>query len=541
MNNTKRIQLSNQLAIAFAIVMSLWAMIVLAVERQWTIPLWDAAIAACITLVPILNERGYTRVARNWLVLCVNGTLFLFPALFGEASGTHYCFLPATVLPFALFSTREKGSLSFGVLLPMALFALIVGSDFRLFPRYAELPPGTWVFWLTVACAFLISVLSIYLFARASERAEEELRLSEQKYSQIVELAQEGIWVIDSQGVTTYSNPALAQMLGYPAAELIGKSVFDFVEESSMSNAREGLERRTRGHTERLDFPLRRKDGRVIDTLVSASPVKGADGSVVGAVALVMDVSETRAKERLIEEQRAKMIAAAKLSSLGEMAGGIGHEINNPLTALNIKIALLERKFGESLNDDVRRILKDMLEVIDRIAAIISGLKSFSREDDGSPMQPVPVSKLIEDTLSFCRQRFRAQGVTLEVTPVSEDLEILARPVQISQVLLNLLNNAFDAVHGTPVRIISIDVAARDGGAEVSVADSGPGIRKDALDKIFHPFFTTKPVGQGTGLGLSISRGIVEAHRGELTHSVSKWGGACFTIRLPGPKRRDST
>src|SRR5688500_18874704 len=124
MQESKRISISSFLAVAFSLLMAAWGLIVLVLERSWVIPLADYCFAASFALIPWLSRKGWTRLARNLLVTLVNGTIFLFPALFGEAPGTHYCFLPATTLPFALFETRQRASLAYGVVLPMALFAL---------------------------------------------------------------------------------------------------------------------------------------------------------------------------------------------------------------------------------------------------------------------------------------------------------------------------------------------------------------------------------------------------------------------------------
>ncbi len=220
-----------------------------------------------------------------------------------------------------------------------------------------------------------------------------------------------------------------------------------------------------------------------------------------------------------LEEAQAKLIEAGKLAALGQMAAGIAHEINSPLAVLKLYLMQLQRsaKTGQLNADLLMEKTALTCAVVDRISGIISGLRAYSREGEQDPMQQQAVGKIIHDTLVFSEERFRTGNVSLEICPAGMKLICQCRPVQISQVLLNLLNNAYEAVCTSEKRWVRI--AAREAGPliEISVQDSGPGIPPELRAKIFEPFFSTKSNQEGIGMGLSISKRIVESHGGTLS------------------------
>ncbi|MEQ1875247.1 MAG: ATP-binding protein [Bdellovibrionia bacterium] len=225
--------------------------------------------------------------------------------------------------------------------------------------------------------------------------------------------------------------------------------------------------------------------------------------------------------EDLVEEVREAQHQVAhtvKMAALGEMAGGIAHEINNPLGIIRGSAQLMSDLSAQGkLTPERIKIFSDQIDrTVDRIAKIVVGLKYFAREGENEPLETHPLSHIIEDTLGYCRARYKSHGVQLEVGNVRPGLAIPCRDVQISQVLLNLLNNAFDAVRGKPEALVKIDVREKRDEIEIAVVDNGPGIPRELQTKIMQPFFTTKEVGKGTGLGLCVAKGIVESHGGRL-------------------------
>lgn len=235
-----------------------------------------------------------------------------------------------------------------------------------------------------------------------------------------------------------------------------------------------------------------------------------------------------------LQSVQENMVNTAKMSALGEMAGGIAHESNNPLAILKATAEQIH-KLVSFPKVDVGQVKKSALRLektVDRIASIVKGLQFFSREGYQDPVEMFSVKGMIDQTLGLCQEIFSSKGLQLVIEPYDENLRIEGREIQISQVLLNLLNNAKDALENESNKLIKISVSEFPGDIEIRVLDSGKGVPAGFVSKIFQPFYTTKPVGQGTGLGLSVSIGIVEQLNGSLKYEAGH-GGACFVIRLP--------
>ncbi len=222
----------------------------------------------------------------------------------------------------------------------------------------------------------------------------------------------------------------------------------------------------------------------------------------------------------LLEQQSLKdrqaAINAVRLSSLGQMAGGIAHEINNPLAIIQGVCERMDKKIKSGSTEDLAKMAAIISKTTKRIALIIAGLKLVARDGSTDPIGEVAVKTILDDTHGLCAEKFKNSGIHLFVSDVSADVTLPCRSAQIGQVLINLLNNSFDAVAGLEARWVRIDVADSPTQLEISVSDSGKGIVPEVAEKIMDPFFTTKPIGKGTGLGLSVSKAIIESHGGEL-------------------------
>lgn len=253
---------------------------------------------------------------------------------------------------------------------------------------------------------------------------------------------------------------------------------------------------------------------------------------IIGRTSRIEELVEKRTEE--LAEAKANMISTSKMSALGEMAGGMAHEINTPLTIINLKVAQLQHELSlPSVNmEKVNEGLQKIEDTVARIAKIIRGLRYFARDTKNDPFMKVQVSAILEDTLYLCTERFRHNGIVLKTGLYSAGLYVDCRPTEISQVILNLLNNACDAVLELTERWIAIDVLKKGDSVQIRITDSGHGISAEVQEKIMQPFFTTKPFGKGTGLGLSISKGIIESHKGKLTIDNSG-PNTCFVITLP--------
>jgi signal transduction histidine kinase len=218
---------------------------------------------------------------------------------------------------------------------------------------------------------------------------------------------------------------------------------------------------------------------------------------------------------RLSQDQAAAAIAESKMYELGKMAGGIAHEINTPLgTILLIAEDLAEQASARDLQD-LKPSIQQIIVTVNRIATIVKGLKMFSRDGSSDPFIANDVSKIVNETIALCGERFRLNLVDVKVE-IAPNIVINCRETQVSQLLLNLLNNSFDAVQGLENRWILVAVRELNETIELSVTDSGQGIPTEIRDKLALPFFTTKAVGLGTGLGLSIATGIAKDHGGKI-------------------------
>ncbi len=218
-------------------------------------------------------------------------------------------------------------------------------------------------------------------------------------------------------------------------------------------------------------------------------------------------------RTKVILDQKQRLESSAHWSALGEMAGSIAHEINNPLAIIMGKSQLLLRK---PLSDDVRVSLMSIVKTTQRIADVVQSLRILSRDASGDPFEYFSLGKIMKDTVDLTTEKLRQKEIELTLAPGFECYEISCRHVQVSQALINLINNSADALEGvTGPRQITIEASERGGFLVVSVLDSGPGFPMEIREKVSTPFFTTKEIGKGTGLGLSLSRSIMSSHGGE--------------------------
>lgn len=260
------------------------------------------------------------------------------------------------------------------------------------------------------------------------------------------------------------------------------------------------------------------------------------NGKPVSIYGINWDRTKEVLLEKEVQEERAKSIQTSRLASIGEMAAGVAHEINNPLTIINTAVLMLKKLVSrKTLNDE---ILMDSLNDIDltvkRISQIISGLKNLSRDSSGEVASAFTLQEVLNDVLSICREKFKINGIDFRIDmkdPLIEK-QIEGRRVQLSQVLLNIISNAYDAVSFVPEKWISLEVLKEEDLLKIIITDSGSGIAPEIREKIFNPFFTTKEIGKGTGLGLSLSRTLIENIRGKLYLDTTR-PQTCFVIEFP--------
>lgn len=265
--------------------------------------------------------------------------------------------------------------------------------------------------------------------------------------------------------------------------------------------------------------PLVMADGEVIGALcvMDRQPKKLTDIQISAVATLSRQVVthfERRRAEIVLNQQRTAIASSAKLSALGEMAAGIAHEINNPLAAIVSRAGFLMERV-ESGKLDGMEIMSAAAAIEStslRISKTVKALRSFARDADTDPMGEAHVSNLFDDALLLCEERLRHSSIQFDVAAFADDPVVVCRPVQIVQVLLNLLNNAYDAAVESDEKWVKLDYRLAGKECEISVANGGPRLPSSMLETVIKPFYTTKPAGKGTGLGLSISQRILHAH-----------------------------
>lgn len=321
-------------------------------------------------------------------------------------------------------------------------------------------------------------------------------------------------------GRIMWANKFYREKVGFSEAEIASKDHLEEVVGDEEKRARSFM---LSGQTHWADFTLRGRDGSAFQSTWTNIRLK--DGRAIG---IGQDISERRLAE-------AMMIQSSKMASLGEMSAGVSHEINNPLAIIQGSAFRAIENLNEitQKRDDVEGDLNRIIQNCDRIARIVRGLRAFSRSAEHEPFIPTPIASVIEDVLNLAHERFKSQNIDLNIKLDGASI-IDCRPVQLGQVLMNLLNNAYDAVSELKDRPRAVWVEARTIGEniEIAVEDSGHGIPPAVQNRILEPFFTTKDVGKGTGLGLSISKGIVDSHNGHLWLDT-KSKRTRFVIQLP--------
>jgi PAS domain S-box-containing protein len=354
------------------------------------------------------------------------------------------------------------------------------------------------------------------------KQAESALMESEQRFRLFVENAPDSVFV-QTNGKFAYVNKKTVEMFNAGSEnKLIGCSVADAFSAEFRETVKDRIQTL---NVDSQPVPLKEEtivqmDGGLLDVEVSAVPFHYQDDN--GALVFMRDISDRRQMEKEKESMLAQLQQKQKLESIGTLAGGVAHEINNPVTGIINYAQLICESSGA--DNEIREFGSEIIHEGRRIAEIVSSLLKFARQEKKSH-SPAQISDIVMGTLLLIRTILKRDQIELEVD-IPEGLpSVKCRSQQIQQVLMNLITNARDALNakytdGCEEKKITIKCreTEKDGlpWLRMMVEDSGTGIPEDVLDKIFDPFFTTKPRDEGTGLGLSISHGIVREHHGEL-------------------------
>jgi PAS domain S-box-containing protein len=357
-----------------------------------------------------------------------------------------------------------------------------------------------------------------------------ELTPLQELLAAIVEDSDDAILSKNLDGTVLTWNKAAERMYGYRPEEIIGRNVSMLLPPDRPQETRKILQRLSLGEKiERYETRRRTKDGRLFYVSLTISPIRDAQGKVVGASTIARDITQTKMAEEALRNSE-------RLAVAGRMAATIAHEINNPLETVTNVLYLLSRNPG--LDDGARQYLKIADEELRRIAQITRSTLGLYRERDTTP-SAVNLSEMIDNLLMFYERQVQSLGVKVEKRFDSSG-RVVGVSGELRQVIANLMANAIDALNvaGSKLKLHVYEAAdwrnLSKRGIRVVVADDGPGIDAETQGNLFRPFFTTK--GQkGTGLGLWVSQGIVTKHGGSirLRSRTGTRHGTCFAVFLP--------
>jgi PAS domain S-box-containing protein len=372
-----------------------------------------------------------------------------------------------------------------------------------------------------VAAQAASAILNGRLFRSLSEKAEELKELKEYNES-ILESLDSGIVVLDLEGRIVRWNRAMETLDGRRRLAVLGRTL-DAVFPTAFLEALRGSlvlgDREPIAHIYKLHLPS--ADGRSLMVNVSIAPFQNSPGERVGTILILDDVtSRVRLEEQLQH--------AEKMASVGLLAAGVAHEVNTPLAGISSYTQLLRGQLEEQ--DPRQQVLEKIEKQSFRAAKIINGLLNFSRSS-GTEFEHVDVNKALVDVLSLVEHQLEGSRIRLRRELAESLPPIRGNENRIQQVFFNLILNARDAMPSGGW--LTLATSCSDGNVLVEVGDTGHGIRREHIRRIYDPFFTTKGIGQGTGLGLSVSYGIVQEHGGAIFVESAPGQGTTFRVTLP--------
>ena len=394
-------------------------------------------------------------------------------------------------------------------------------------------------------CGMVFSTLGAkaWLIVKEEERrklTEAALRESEERFRALFQSATDGIILLSVTGELIAVNESFARMHGYSVEEMRRISLKDLDTPESFQPFPERIRRLLAGEALTFDVEHYHKDGHIVPLEVSASRI--GSGGETFIQCFHRDITERKQAELEIARQRNELTHLSRVNMLGELAGSLAHELNQPLTAILSNAQAAQRFLAHDQPDlnEVRDILVDIVAEDKRAGEVIRRLRPLLKKGEVQRL-PLNVNEVVLEALELVRGDLVNHGVAAQ-TELAPDLPVLhGDRVQLQQVLLNLVMNACDAMAGAARDDRQITIRtdlAGDGLVRVSVVDSGPGIAPDKLEQVFEPFYTTKP--HGMGLGLAVCRTIIMAHGGKLWAANNPGRGASFHFALPAMKEEQT-
>lgn len=401
-----------------------------------------------------------------------------------------------------------------------------------------------------------ISVVAVTKDISTRKRAEEALKKSEEHFRLLAENATDIIWTADAGGQFTYVSPSIEDMLGYVAEDFVNATWQDLMGTSSIEMITKALEDEIeRGSfnpdedskSVTLELELYHRNGSKVWTETEGSFLRNEDGELEGILGVTRNITERKEMiddlERNNKELRSvhnQVILSEKLASIGALASGIAHEINNPLAAITGYAEAIMDEWDPTL---MRNYATKIVSSAGRASEVIKWLSKHSRDAKDANAIDIDINDIVRGSLESIRLTRTCPDIDV-ATDLEEIPMIMGNLNELQQAFVNLINNGADAMpEGGKLSISTKTVV---GGVEVEISDQGVGIPEENLTRIFDPFFTTKEVGEGTGLGLYVVSMIVTRHKGKIRVTSAEGEGTTFTLTFPNPednakprKRRD--
>jgi two-component system sensor kinase FixL len=400
--------------------------------------------------------------------------------------------------------------------------------DHTTFPMYLSVGEGE-----IGGQAIFVGIIHDLSPLRAAERNREA---SDRHLANIVESSDDIILSKTLDGVVMSWNDAAERIFGYTAGEMIGRPISAIIPPDRLAEEDDILRRVRAGeHTTHYETVRRHKDGHDIIVSLSVSPLRDADGTIVGASKIARDVTEQRKTESKTAELQFELLHVSRLSAMGQMTAAIAHEVNQPLTAVANYIGAARRMISSLGNDaavvKAREFMGKAAEQTLRAGAIVRNLRDFVEKRESQHV-PHDINKVVKEAVALGLAGTAHIDVKVRLHLDSTLAPVLIDKIQIQQVLLNLIRNSVEAMAAASERELVLSTAPDGPGfVAVTVADSGPGLADEVAERLFQPFTTTKE--QGMGIGLNICHAIIEDHGGRIWLLPDLRKGASFRIRLP--------
>jgi PAS domain S-box-containing protein len=371
----------------------------------------------------------------------------------------------------------------------------------------------------------------------ARKRAEAALRQSEKRYRLLVENQTELVLTVGRDGQVRFASPSYWQLFGADPAEAVGKPLgFEVHADDREATARAWQAAWHPPYSASVENRVLTPKGWLwLAWSLRLARDERAGGAPDELVAVARDVTDRRRAEEQARQHLQSLAHVARVSSMGEMASAIAHEVNQPLTAIAnyVYASIRLLRGGASTTEDALQVMQRVAAEAERAGEVVRKMRSFVRGDEGQVGATAP-NFLVDEVLRLAAPEARNAAVDLVPVLAADLPEVLADPIQIQQVLLNLVRNAVEAIvaGASPVRSVRIETARGEPGfVAIGVTDTGPGLAPENLERVFEAFYTTKA--DGIGIGLALSRSIADAHGGRLWASAAEGGGVTFHLALP--------